>query len=666
MHTRHWGIACLLRTLLRLVTAAFAALAILASSSFARDPWVWPFASDSIWNTPIGDQATYVDSGITDALFVEYDDEYYARLLDKDPDTALQFPDGSPLWFFNTMKVPYYFLSPISSGGGNYCTAFLQADGRRIISFQPTTRETFGSPMRGYVIDHFNDNTNNQLRGEGRSGSHFGSSMSTLGGSLRLGELTGSQPIRHALKAVICEIFLYRNQVTVADANTPRGNGWRWPAFNADGNTSNYNGTNTHMGMGTLLAIPRTVTDPAQIGITTEAGRKLFWALRNYGAYVVDVTDDWSWDPGWQFPHMFAGEAGVPEEVQEYYGTPLIGGFQNPIPADINRLFKALKVVTNNDPFRKGGPGTRLASTAPALNAQIGPLAPGEYVIRAYNTNKCLDVSGISTANGATVHLWEYVGGNNQKWILERAGNGFYRMKARHSGKALDVRNTSTAGGAKLQQWDGSDSDNQLFTLLPDGNGYYRIQARHSGLVLDVPGGNYTNGIEVQQWRFNGFNPQKWRFDQLDASVVNGGIYRIEPQNALGKCLDVSGVSTGDGANVHIWSYGGGGNQKWKAITAGNGWWEFEPQHALGKRLDVAGAGSSNGTNIIQWASNSGTAQRWRLIDRGNGEYQLEPQCAPGMALDVSGGVSSTANGTNVQIWTQHSNSNQRWKFLAP
>jgi hypothetical protein len=28
-------------------------------------------------------------------------------------------------------------------------------------------------------------------------------------------------------------------------------------------------------------------------------------------------------------------------------------------------------------------------------------------------------------------------------------------------------------------------------------------------------------------------------------------------------CLDVNGVSTADGANVQIWTYGGGNNQQW-------------------------------------------------------------------------------------------------------
>ena len=29
-----------------------------------RDPWLWPFASNSIWNMPIGSEARYVPAGL--------------------------------------------------------------------------------------------------------------------------------------------------------------------------------------------------------------------------------------------------------------------------------------------------------------------------------------------------------------------------------------------------------------------------------------------------------------------------------------------------------------------------------------------------------------------------------------------------------------------------
>jgi endoglucanase len=51
---------------------------------------------------------------------------------------------------------------------------------------------------------------------------------------------------------------------------------------------------------------------------------------------------------------------------------------------------------------------------------------------------------------------------------------------------------------------------------------------------------------------------QKWTI-----SATSGGYYRLTPTHATNMALDVNGVSTADGANVQIWTYGGGNNQQW-------------------------------------------------------------------------------------------------------
>ena len=53
------------------------------------------------------------------------------------------------------------------------------------------------------------------------------------------------------------------------------------------------------------------------------------------------------------------------------------------------------------------------------------------------------------------------VGGDNQRWRLSPLGDGYFRVTAKHSGKVLDVRGVSTANGAQIQQWDYLGGDNQ-------------------------------------------------------------------------------------------------------------------------------------------------------------------------------------------------------------
>ena len=74
---------------------------------------------------------------------------------------------------------------------------------------------------------------------------------------------------------------------------------------------------------------------------------------------------------------------------------------------------------------------------------------------------KCLDVAGNSTANGATVHLWDcYSTVASQKWT---ANNGALVNAA--AGKCLDVKDNLSTNGAKLQIWTCTGAANQRWTV---------------------------------------------------------------------------------------------------------------------------------------------------------------------------------------------------------
>jgi len=84
----------------------------------------------------------------------------------------------------------------------------------------------------------------------------------------------------------------------------------------------------------------------------------------------------------------------------------------------------------------------------------------------ARHSGKCLDVSGASTADGASVIQWTCSGGTNQQWSVQDAGNGYVRLVARHSGKCLDVGGASTADRASVIQWTCTGATNQQWSGL--------------------------------------------------------------------------------------------------------------------------------------------------------------------------------------------------------
>src|SRR5207244_1831242 len=122
----------------------------------------------------------------------------------------------------------------------NYATAILGADGHTLYQGQPSARCTVGGTA---TIDWFQ--SAEDLYGTGATGAHGGSMLSSLGGTIRLGELVPGGRIPHALK------------VNLDGVNFFGGNGaFRWPAISKDSCAPGcYTGSNPAMMMGSLLAL---------------------------------------------------------------------------------------------------------------------------------------------------------------------------------------------------------------------------------------------------------------------------------------------------------------------------------------------------------------------------------------------------------------------------
>lgn len=134
---------------------------------------------------------------------------------------------------------------------------------------------------------------------------------------------------------------------------------------------------------------------------------------------------------------------------------------------------------------------------------------------------------------------------------------------SKNSGKCLDIPGLSTAAGAGTQQWTCWGGANQQF-LLSAVQGGYKITAKNSSLQMDVAGGPsaIANGVRVIQWPYWGGSNEIWQ-----VTPTADGYFSIVALNS-GKCLDVAGMSTTDGAIVQQWSCSGGDNQKWQLTPA--------------------------------------------------------------------------------------------------
>ncbi|MGW4115903.1 PQQ-dependent sugar dehydrogenase [Actinosynnema sp. NPDC004786] len=115
---------------------------------------------------------------------------------------------------------------------------------------------------------------------------------------------------------------------------------------------------------------------------------------------------------------------------------------------------------------------------------------------------------------------------------------------------------------------------------------------------------------------------------------------------ASGKCVDVNGASSADGAKIQLWTCNSGANQTW----AVNG----STLRSLGKCMDTANGGTADGTAVQLWACNGATSQNWTVGANGSLVNAKANKC-----LDANGG--SSADGTQLIIWSCHGGANQRW-----
>ncbi|MFC5137841.1 ricin-type beta-trefoil lectin domain protein [Actinomycetospora rhizophila] len=345
-----------------------------------RDPLRQPFASSSIWNMPIGSGARYVPAnlpalpgGSTGARVPQVDDEPLVLTPTAPLTPILASPGGwggnrcvtDPATTLATVPIPAGYVLP--SDNKNQSAAFLAADGRTVVQTQPLARCAAGGPATSYVRYPDQD-----IYGPGIQGSHGGSGMSALGGSIRIGELRpGQVGPRHALK-----INLYARGELGQCASRPEC--FRWPAVKSDSYAVGWYGsvggnTNTAMRMGSLLAIPPTV-NIGSLGLTTEPGRQIAWTLQNYGAYVVDDT----YGPSFAFNAENGPGGNMRTQFRADYGQDfeVYASSTNAWGRDVQRLRQVLQVVDNNGPSSVGGGGTPRQPLLPELVEPLVTIPP--------------------------------------------------------------------------------------------------------------------------------------------------------------------------------------------------------------------------------------------------------------------------------------------------
>jgi hypothetical protein len=294
-----------------------------------RTAWLWPFATTSFWNTPIGDGATYEASTATAtanllnttfgmALNGDRWSHPTYRAAAGDPVVTVSEVDSSPRTItFQAVPASEPSQPPLAEGGD--CNWHqVQPDGQFMY-------ENWQAVWTGATTLNCGYNVRVDLLGDGRTGARaYGGSA--IGGMVRQHEIA-SRNIPHAIS-----IALTGNQLK---------SGFVWPARSQDSNgATSYAG---QIPMGSLVAIPRTV-DLSTLGLNADA-LALATALQLYGGYIT------------------ARSGNMAMYVEPGSNATRVSAMRSQVAA----IKAQLRVVTNNSQTTPGGPGNRLAPLAPTV-----------------------------------------------------------------------------------------------------------------------------------------------------------------------------------------------------------------------------------------------------------------------------------------------------------
>lgn len=149
--------------------------------------------------------------------------------------------------------------------------------------------------------------------------------------------------------------------------------------------------------------------------------------------------------------------------------------------------------------------------------ADSGLTTNTEYVIRsAVNPNYVIDLNNGNSANGTNITLWEYNGGDNQKWVLMSRDNSVMRLHNKSNlSVVLDLNEGRAQNGENIQGWHVNGSKAQDFRVGTVGNYYEIVSDVNHNYVVDANNGNMSNGTNITIWVSNGGMNQRWIFEKV-------------------------------------------------------------------------------------------------------------------------------------------------------
>eukprot|EP00727_Mastigamoeba_balamuthi_P010407 m51a1_g599 putative beta-xylosidase (570) ;mRNA; f:71832-73541 len=240
---------------------------------------------------------------------------------------------------------------------------------------------------------------------------------------------------------------------------------------------------------------------------------------------------------------------------------------------------------------------------------------PGVYRIACARTGKCLEVQGGGSGNRVPLVQNECSGRPSQQFEVWMDSLSSYVMVGRPSGKCIEVSADSLADGAPLKQFDCNGGDNQHYIFGPQRSRVptdqpVAIYDSNSNKPVGIAGDSEADGTGIE---ISSRLHTAWQLRGLSL-----GGFTIAAANTS-KCLAVAGDSTrNDAALVLADCAVGALGQVFDPIASADGSRFRIVARASGKCWDVNGERTEDGARVLQYDCNRGDNQKFLLVPSVN------------------------------------------------
>ncbi|MFB4422330.1 RICIN domain-containing protein [Streptomyces sp. QL37] len=176
---------------------------------------------------------------------------------------------------------------------------------------------------------------------------------------------------------------------------------------------------------------------------------------------------------------------------------------------------------------------------------------------------------------------------------------------------------------------------------LPAAGEVYQLAVKKSGKCIDVPGASSANGALLQQWGCT----QGAAWQQFTLTADGSGKYRLVNRSS-GKCVDVPDGSKVSGVQLQQWGCAGQTNQQWTLTPSGTGTYQIVNVNS-GLCISDKDASTASGAAIIQETCTANSNKQWAFTPVSGGRTWSDK--ADGFA-STGGGTTGGAAGTTVTV----------------